>query len=504
MILHLNSIDTVAIAKRMEGLHIGDRIDGGIIVRSRIEQGHKIAMTDIQKGKPLIRYGHVIGYALRDIGVGEGITKEDIRIPEPPALDDISCEVKEELPVKPLKGYTFYGYPNRDGSVATRNILGISTTVQCTKGVVDELIIRIRKELLPHYPHVDGVVAINHPYGCGVAIDAPQAAIPIRTIRNISRNPNVCDELMVVSLGCEKMRPDMITDGYDDFDCSSLLTLQDEHHIGFEGMIRQGMKDARFHLERLEKKRRVKVPASHLIIGLQCGGSDALSGVTANPLLGKVADLIVRAGGTVIFSEITEVRDVAHILAERCADATVCRKLIDEFRVYDAYLSAGGADRSANTTPGNKAGGLANITEKALGSFIKSGSSQIKEVLSPGEKATKKGLIFAATPASDFIAGTLQLAAGMNIHLFSTGRGTPYNLSAVPVMKIATHTSLASRWYDLIDVDAGKLLEPEQNLDKMAMNLFEGILSVASGKQTAAEKLGLENDLVLFAPGPVT
>ncbi len=348
------------------------------------------------------------------------------------------------------------------------------------------------------------MVALNHAYGCGVAIDAPGAAIPIRTIKNISKSPNLCEELMIVSLGCEKLRPEMLTDGCPVDDVGTLLTVQDEHIIGFTGMIAEGMEQAKGHLERLNKRERVKCPVSELCVGMQCGGSDAFSGVTANPVLGKVADLIVHAGGTVVFSEVTEVRDVAHILSDRCETKEVSDKLIEKFRIYDAYLAAGGADRAANTTPGNKAGGLANITEKALGSFVKSGSTKIVEVLSPGEKATKKGLIFAATPASDFIAGTLQLAAGMNLHMFSTGRGTPYSISPVPTMKLATRSELANRWPDLIDFNAGVVLEGEQTLDEIAMNLFLLVLETASGKRTMAEILGLQNDLVLHTPGPVT
>src|SRR5690349_19857852 len=197
---------------------------------------------------------------------------------------------------------------------------------------------------------------------------------------------------------------------------------------------------------------------------MQCGGSDAFSGLTANPALGFCADLLVRAGATVMFSEVTEVRDAIHLLTPRAATADVARQLIKEMAWYDDYLAKGGADRAANTAPGNKKGGLSNIVEKALGSVAKSGTSAINAVLAPGEKVRHRGLVFAATPASDFVCGTLQLAAGMNLHVFTTGRGTPYGLAPVPVIKVATRSALAERWNDLIDLDAGRIASGEATI----------------------------------------
>jgi galactarate dehydratase len=241
------------------------------------------------------------------------------------------------------------------------------------------------------------------------------------------------------------------------------------------------------------------------VIGLQCGGSDAFSGVTANPALGFASDLLVRAGATVMFSEVTEVRDAIELLTRRAVNADVGRALIREMDWYDSYLARGGADRSANTTPGNKKGGLANIVEKSLGSIVKSGSSAINGVIGPGERATTKGLIFAATPASDFVCGTLQLAAGMQMQIFTTGRGTPYGLAQAPVIKVSTRTELAKRWSDLIDFDAGRIASGEMTIEEAGWELFQLILDVASGrKQVWADKWGLHNDLVLFNPAPVT
>jgi galactarate dehydratase len=239
---------------------------------------------------------------------------------------------------------------------------------------------------------------------------------------------------------------------------------------------------------------------------VQCGGSDAFSGVTANPAVGFMADLIVRAGGTVMFSENTEVRDAVEQLTSRASTPEVAEGIVRELGWYDQYLERGRVDRTANTTPGNKAGGLSNIAEKAMGSIIKSGSSAIASVLAPGDKlqADQKGLVFAATPASDFICGTLQLAAGMNLHVFTTGRGTPYGLQACPVVKVATRTDLARRWHDLMDMNAGRIADGELSIEDAGWELFRLLLDVASGRKTWAEHWKLHNALVLFNPAPIT
>jgi galactarate dehydratase len=420
----------------------------------------------------------------------------------------------------PLEGYTFDGYRNPDGSVGTRNILAITTTVQCVAGVVDFAVERIKAELLPRYPNVDDVVGLEHTYGCGVAIDAPGAEIPIRTLRNISLNPNFGGEVMVVSLGCEKLQPDRllppgtiaIVDERNADDLGNravnkldVVCLQDDTHIGFMSMIDSIMRQAKEHLERLNARVRETVPAAELVVGVQCGGSDAFSGATANPAVGFCTDLLVRAGASVMFSETTEVRDGIEQLTSRATTPAVADAMIREMAWYDAYLKRGSVDRSANTTPGNKMGGLSNIVEKAMGSIVKSGTAQISGVLAPGEKLMQRGLIYAATPASDFICGTLQIAAGMNLHVFTTGRGTPYGLAQVPVIKVATRSDLARRWHDLMDINAGTIADGTATIEDVGWELFRLMLEVASGrKKTWAEHWKLHNALVLFNPAPVT
>lgn len=509
--IRMHDRDNVAIVANDGGLPAGTVLPGGLALRDKVPQGHKVALVDIPAGQPVRRYDVTIGVAMQDIAAGSWVHERLLELPAARSLDGLPIATRAAPEMPPLEGYTFEGYRNADGSVGTRNILAITTTVQCVAGVVDVAVKRIKAELLPRYPNVDDVVGLEHGYGCGVAIDAPDAVVPIRTLRNISLNPNFGGEVMVVSLGCEKLQPERLlppgTIAIEDRrgDELDVVCLQNEAHVGFMSMIDSIVRQATPHLERLNRRRRETVPASALVVGVQCGGSDAFSGVTANPAVGFATDLLVRAGASVMFSEVTEVRDGIDQLTSRAANAEVADAMIREMAWYDAYLKRGSADRSANTTPGNKKGGLSNIVEKAMGSIVKSGSATISGVLPPGEKLRQKGLIYAATPASDFICGTLQLAAGMNLHVFTTGRGTPYGLAPVPVIKVATRSDLARRWHDLMDVNAGRIADGEASIEDVGWELFRLMLDVASGrKKTWAEHWKLHNALVLFNPAPVT
>ena len=511
--IRMHPADNVAIVANDGGLPAGTVLPDGLVLREHVPQGHKLALVALAAGEAVRRYDVAIGYALQDIPAGSWIHERLLRMPAARALDGLPIATRKPAPLPALEGYSFEGYRNPDDSVGTRNILAITTTVQCVAGVLDFAVKRIKAELLPKYPHVDDVVGLEHGYGCGVAIDAPDAVVPIRTLRNISLNPNFGGEVMVVSLGCEKLQPERllppgsipIVDRREPADAAlDVVCLQDEHHVGFMSMIDAILRSAEQHLQRLNARRRETVPASELVVGVQCGGSDAFSGVTANPAVGFATDLLVRAGATVMFSEVTEVRDGIDQLTARAIDADVAEAMIAQMAWYDAYLQRGQVDRSANTTPGNKKGGLSNIVEKAMGSIVKSGTAPISGVLAPGEKAKHKGLIYAATPASDFICGTLQLAAGMNLHVFTTGRGTPYGLAECPVIKVATRSELAQRWHDLMDVDAGRIATGEATIEDVGWQLFHLMLEVASGRRTWAEHWKLANALVLFNPAPVT
>jgi galactarate dehydratase len=510
LFVQVHPADNVAIVVNPEGLPAGSEFDNGLVLTERVPQSHKVALQNLTAGDHVVRYGQVIGTAQRDVRAGSWVHGDLLDLPVAPTLEELSLATNVPAPLPPLTGYTFEGYRNEDGSVGTKNILGITTTVQCVASTVDFAVRRIRAEVLPRFPNVSDVVAITHGYGCGVAIDAPGAEVPMRTLRNISLHANVAGAPIVVSLGCEKLQPSRMFPGDANGgfqileDDPYLIRLQNEDLHGFGDMVAAIMRAAERRLETLNKRQRETCPASDLIVGLQCGGSDAFSGVTCNPAVGYTADLLVRAGATVLFSEVTEVRDAVHLLTPRAVNEDVARSLIREMKWYDDYLARGAADRSANPTPGNKRGGLTNIVEKALGSVAKAGSSALMAVSTHGEKVTSKGLVFAATPAGDFMCGTQQLAS-MNMHVFTTGEGSPYGLALVPVVKVSSRTALAERWPDLIDVDAGRVATGTASIEDVGWELFRLLLDVASGrKKTWAEHWGLQNALVPFNPGPVT
>ncbi|MGH8639447.1 MAG: galactarate dehydratase, partial [Burkholderiales bacterium] len=505
--VRVNPRDNVAIIVNTEGLPAGASFAGGLTLSERIPQSHKVALSDLAKGAPIIRYGEVIGLAARPIAAGSWVREDSLELPAPPPLDQLQLATAVPKLLPPLEGFTFEGFRNPGGTTGTKNILGITTTVQCVAPTVDYAVRRIRTEILPRFPGVDDVAAITHTYGCGVAIDAPGAAVPIRTIRNISLHPNIGGEPLIVSLGCEKLQPERLfperaASNFTVLDNEPyLIRLQDDELRGFGDIVAAIMRAAEKRLEQLNRRKRETCPASELVVGLQCGGSDAFSGVTCNPAVGYAADLLVRAGATVLFSEVTEVRDAVHLLTPRAINEDVARALIREMQWYDDYLQQGCADRSANPTPGNKRGGLANVVEKALGSVAKAGTSPLMAVATHGEKVTAKGLVFAATPASDFICGTQQLAS-MNMHVFTTGEGTPYGLALVPVIKVSSRTALAERWYDLIDIDAGRIATGVSTIEEVGREIFEFILDAASGRRkTWADHWGLHNALAPFNPG---
>lgn len=498
--IKVHAADNVAIIVNEGGLIAGTTFADGLVLTEHVPQGHKVALIDFAPGQDIIRYGEVIGQARQSIQRGSWIDESLVDLPQAPELDELPLANNIPAPLPPLNGYTFEGYRNADGTAGIKNILGISSSVQCVAGVIDYAVKRIKAELLPHFPNVDNVVALNHSYGCGVAINAPEAVVPIRTLQNLATHPNLGGEVMVVGLGCEKLQPERLL---PDERQENILVIQEQP--GFQKIIAAIMKMAEERLERLNRRQRVTCPVADLVVGLQCGGSDAFSGVTANPAVGHAADLLVRAGATVLFSEVTEVRDAIHLLTPRAINEEVGRALVREMKWYDHYLDLGQVDRSANPTPGNKRGGLANIVEKALGSIAKSGSSAIVEVLRPGEKPTRKGLVFAATPASDFVCGTEQLASGIHLQVFTTGRGTPYGLAMAPVIKVASHSELAAQWPDLIDVNAGTIATGEVTIESVGQEIFQLILDVASGRRkTWADHWGLHNDLCLFNPAPIT
>lgn len=497
--LKINNNDNVGVVLKKAGISIGNPISINTNKSNHVRFGKKVALTDINEGNEIVRYGAVIGIAKNNIKVGSLVDHTNMVIPD--AVDLNKIIFKSNLKPDNIKSsnLSFMGYRNNDGSVGTRNYLAISSTVQCVSGVVAHAADIINKKLLPHYPNVDGVVSLDHSYGCGIAINAENASIPNRTISNLAMNPNFGGQAMFVGLGCEKFQKSMIN--IKDY---SYISLQGSADEGFKSMIEEILLKAENHLNVLNKREREKCSLSDLVIGVQCGGSDIFSGLTANPLIGKLSDVVTSSGGSIIFSEITEVRDAAEILIKRSLNKPIAEKLKDEFEWYDRYLALSGVDRKENTTPGNIAGGISNIVEKAMGSVVKSGTSRISGVISAGDIMQDKGLNFLAGPSSDFICGTLQMAAGANMHIFTTGRGTPYSLDGFPTVKVASNSNLYEKWQDIIDFNAGILIDDELDLDTLAIEFLHLILDIASGKSTCAENLKISNPIALFNPAPIT
>ncbi len=500
--IQINEIDNVAVA--VHDLPANTEIAPGLFTRSEIPQAHKIALKDIPAGGDIVRYGVTLGYAIDDIPAGSWINEHMLTLPESPSVESLpygtNIKKTEDLPEPPRK--TWLGYRNTSGPAGTRNLLGIVTTVQCAAGVLKVAVERIKQELLPKYPNVDGVVAVTHPYGCGVAINAPLAYIPIRAIANVIHHPNFGGEMMIVGLGCEKLTYDRVL-APEEITPDNVLTLQD--YAGHDAIMQAILDMAEKKLRKLNLRRREELPLSELLIGMQCGGSDAFSGITANPSAGYAADMLVRGGATVMFSEVTEVRDGVQMLAARCPDEYTRNRLAEEMKWYDDYLEQGGVGRDANPTPGNKKGGLANIVEKAMGSIAKSGTSPIVEVLSPAEMPTKHGLIYAATPASDIVCGPCQVASGIGLQVFMTGRGTPYGLDIAPVIKVCSRTEMKNHWFDMIDISAGAVATGEATIAEVGTEIFHMILDVASGlREPYSDQYGFHNDMCIFNPAPIT
>ena len=469
--------------------------------------GTKMARHFIRKGNKIYKYGVAIGKALENIQVGQVVSESNIHEDGTSTFEDINVEKFRAFSI-PDRLNHFWGYPSISSTFGTRNYLAIHTSVQCVEGIMKYVVERLQNEVLNDFPHVDGIVLLTHNYGCGVAIDANNSDIPKRTLVSLALNPNFGGYGLFVGLGCEKLRHKWLIENIfkkntnDEYKYDAVY-FQSIDERGFEGIVGHLKGKIIKALEKANLKRRIPAHICNLRIGSQCGGSDGLSGITSNPLLGAVSDIIVKSGGVSVFSETTECIPGEGYLLSRCIDLHTKDKLHSEFKWYKNYLASSGVSHVANTTPGNKKGGLSSIIEKSLGSISKSGFSKIIDVIASGNMVEKKGLTFLSGPASDFVCGTNLLASGCNLQIFTTGRGTPYSIDGMPVLKVSSNSDLYRKWHDLIDFDAGRLLEGD-TFEDLTVKLLEKIVNIASGEKTCTEKLGIKNSMVLFNPAAIT
>ena len=388
---------------------------------------------------------------------------------------------------------TFEGIVRADGRVATRNYLGILTTVNCSASAARFIAEQFRGGALAEFPNVDGVIALGHGTGCGMGIDGEPMNLLRRTISGYARHPNFAG-VLVLGLGCETNQISGLlqAEGLEESATLTTMTIQDTG--GTTKTVREGVARLKAMLPAANDVRRQTVPASHLTLALQCGGSDGYSGITANPALGACVDLLVRHGGTAVLSETPEIYGAEHLLTRRAASREVGEKLVERIRWWEDYTARTGGEMNNNPSPGNKAGGLTTILEKSLGAVAKGGSTNLVDVLRYAEPITKKGFVFMDTPGYDPVSATGQVAGGANIICFTTGRGSVFGCKPAPSLKLATNTPLFHRMEDDMDIDCGPIADGEASVAEMGERIFKLVLDTASGKQTKSEILGFGED----------
>jgi len=487
----LHPLDDVAIAKAQLAPGTVLMLSEGIDVRvaQAIPSGHKVALRAVPTGQPVRRYGQVIGVAVGAVEPGEHVHSHNLAVQDV-GRDYGFCEEWEpvELVPEPLRR-SFLGFRRPDGRVGTRNYVAVLASVNCSSSATVAVIDHIeRSGVLADYPNVDGVIGFPHKGGCGAHIGSEALQQLQRTLAGIVHHPNVAG-YVILSLGCEVNQPaDMIAATELGEDAPLVITIQEDG--GFAKTVEQGVAAVLRLLPLANSVQREPVPASELVLALQCGGSDGWSGVTANPGLGKACDLLVRQGATVVLGETTEIYGAEHLLTRRACSPDVGARLVEKIRWWERYTAAWGASIDNNPTPGNKAGGLTTISEKSLGAVAKAGSTPLNEVVGYAERVTARGLVHMDTPGYDPVSVTGQVAGGCNLVAFTTGRGSAFGFKPAPSLKIATNSELYGRQEPDMDIDAGKVLTGV-SLDELGEEIFEEILAVASGKRTKSELAGI-------------
>ncbi|GGG82119.1 UxaA family hydrolase [Edaphobacter dinghuensis] len=452
-----------------------------------IPAGHKIALRTVAIGQPVRKFNQIIGFAPKPIAVGEHVHTHNLVTGNFERDYSIGTEAHPTELLDPVQAATFQGIVRADGRVGTRNYVGVLTTVNCSATVARRIAAHFTPEVLSAYPNVDGVVAITHGTGCGMAEHGEPADLLRRVFAGYATHPNFA-AVLLLGLGCETNQIDSLiplTGSSSDLRTS---TIQEEG--GTATAIRNGIATVREMLEQANRVSRSTVPASNLMVGLQCGGSDAYSGISANPALGAAVDLLVQNGGTAILSETPEIYGAEHLLTRRSASPEVAARLIERIHWWEEYTARHKGSIDNNPQPGNKTGGLTTILEKSLGAISKGGTTNLVEVYRYAEPIDKKGLVFMDSPGFDPVSATGQVASGANLLCFTTGRGSVFGCKPTPSIKLASNTPLYNRMADDMDINCGTIVDGEQTVQEAGAKIFQEMLAVASGKQTRSEELG--------------
>jgi altronate hydrolase len=493
--IRLNPIDNVVVARvdLPAGSHL---VEEDVTCRDDVAFGHKVATAPIGAGEAVRKYGQIIGFASRDIQAGAHVHTHNLGMGDFNRDYAIGQDVRPPA-AKDGEAAFFRGIIRPDGRVATRNYIGVISTVNCSSSVARLVAERFRGEALAEFPNVDGVVPICHGLGCGMAGSGRGFEMLRDTLAGYIRHPNFA-AVLLIGLGCETMQIDAVADAGARGAGSRLQAMTIQETGGTRRTIQEAVARIRALLPDADRVRREPVPASHIILGLECGGSDALSGITANPALGAAADLLVQQGGTAVLGETTEIYGAEHLLTRRAINGDVAAKLIDRIRWWEDYTARLGAEMDNNPSPGNKAGGLTTILEKSLGAVSKAGTSNLVTVYDYSEAVTAKGLVFMDTPGYDPVSVTGFVAGGANIVCFTTGRGSVFGCRPVPSIKLATNTAMYRRMEEDMDMNCGTIADGEASVEEIGKRIFGLILETASGRRTKSEALGIGHDE--FAP----
>jgi altronate hydrolase len=492
--IRLNAADDVVIA-RVE-LAAGTTLvkEANVTVATRVPAGHKVAVREVSAGQPVRRYNQIIGFATKDIRAGEHVHVHNLAMGSFERDYAFSSERKDTDYIAPQA--TFQGIVRPDGRVATRNYIGILTSVNCSATVARAIADFFRNKL-DKFPNVDGVVALTHKSGCGMASDGEPIDVLRRTMAGYARHPNFF-AVQVVGLGCEANQINSLlsTQSLKRHDRLHAYTIQEKG--GTAKAVREGVARIEAMLPEANKAKRETVPASHLTLGLQCGGSDGYSGISANPALGATVDLLVRHGGSAILSETPEIYGAEHLLTRRAISREVGEKLVQRIKWWEDYTRRNGNEMNNNPSPGNKAGGLTTILEKSLGAVAKGGTTNMVQVLEYAEPVTAKGFVYMDTPGYDPVSATGQVAGGANLICFTTGRGSAYGCKPAPSLKIATNTALFEHQEEDMDMNCGTIIDGKESIDDAGRRFFDLVLETASGRKTKSELFGYGEDE--FAP----